>query len=152
MQPWSNIFSLKFAIYSLTFLKYDQLKGKDLQGKELAYQIARYMLEKKANNVVIQDLRNVTTMTDFFVICDVDVDVHGKAILEHIKDQLINYSIKPWHTEGKTAGSWILVDFVDVVVHIFKKQTREFYGLEKLWGDAERIEIKEDNDTSGLHQ
>lgn len=109
------------------------------------------MLEKKADNVVIQDLRGVTSMADFFVVCSVDVDVQGKAILEHIKDQLVFQSVRPWHTEGNAQSSWILLDFVDVVVHIFKREARDFYGLERLWGDAKIIEIKDDHETASAH-
>ena len=122
-----------------------------MEGKNLAHKIANLILEKKGEDVVIQDLREVTSMTDFFVICSVDVDVQAKAILEHIKDQLVFQSIRPWHTEGNAQSSWILLDFVDVVVHIFKKESRGFYGLERLWGDAKIIEIKDDNDAAGTH-
>ncbi|MBN1480171.1 ribosome silencing factor [candidate division KSB1 bacterium] len=122
-----------------------------LEGLELARKIAELILEKKGQDVIIQDLRKVTSMTDFFVICSVDVDVQAKAIMDHIKDQLIFQSIKPWHTEGNSRSSWILLDFVDVVVHIFKQESRFFYGLERLWGDAQVIEIREENDTAGTH-
>jgi len=122
-----------------------------LQSQELAYKIAHLILEKKGENIIIQDLREVTSMTDFFVICTVDVDVQARAIMNHIKDELIYQSIKPWHTEGNAQSSWILLDFVDVVVHIFKREAREFYGLERLWGDAQIIEIKDENDTAATH-
>lgn len=122
-----------------------------MQSQELAYKIAHLILEKKGENIIIQDLREVTSMTDFFVICTVDVDVQARAIMNHIKDELIYQSIKPWHTEGNAQSSWILLDFVDVVVHIFKREAREFYGLERLWGDAQIIEIKDENDTAATH-
>ena len=122
-----------------------------MEGRELAFRIAELILEKKGENVVIQDLRKITSMTDFFVMCTAEVDVHAKAIMDHIKDQLIYQSIKPWHTEGNSQNGWILLDFVDVVVHIFKPESRAFYSLERLWGDAEIIEIKDENDTSATH-
>lgn len=122
-----------------------------MQGQELAYKIANLILEKKGEKVIIQDLRQVTSMADYFVICSVDVEVQAKAILNHIKDELIYQSIKPWHTEGTAQSNWILLDFVDVVVHIFKKESREFYSLERLWGDAKIIEIKDENDTAATH-
>ena len=121
-----------------------------MEGKKLAHKIADLILEKKGEDIIIQDLRRVTSMTDFFVICSADVDIQAKAILDHIKDQLVYQSIKPWHTEG-AQSSWILLDFVDVVVHVFTKESREFYGLERLWGDAKITEIKDDNDTAGTH-
>ncbi len=122
-----------------------------MQGQELAYKIANLILEKKGENIIIQDLRKVTSMADFFVICSVQVDVQAKAIMNHIKDELIYQSIKPWHTEGTAQNSWILLDFVDVVVHIFKQEARDFYGLERLWGDAKTIEIKDEDDTAASH-
>ena len=122
-----------------------------MESKELASKIATLILEKKGEDVIIQDLRRVTSMTDFFVICSANVDVQAKAILDHIKDQLVYQSIKPWHTEGNAQSAWILLDFVDVVVHIFNKESRKFYGLERLWGDAQTTEIKDDNDTAGTH-
>lgn len=122
-----------------------------MNSEKLAHTIAKLILEKKGEKVVIQDLRKLTTITDFFVICNVEVDVQAKAIVEHIKDQLIFQSIKPWHTEGSQANSWILLDFVDVVVHVFKKESRGFYGLERLWGDAPMTEIKDDNDAAKTH-
>lgn len=122
-----------------------------MEGLELAYKIADLILEKKGQNVIIQDLRAVTSMTDFFVICSVNVDVQAKAIMDHIKDRLIYQSIKPWHTEGNAQSSWILLDFVDVVVHIFKKESRSFYALERLWGDARTIEIEEEDDSTRTH-
>ncbi|MBN1466741.1 ribosome silencing factor [candidate division KSB1 bacterium] len=127
------------------------MKGDILQGQELAYKIADLILEKKGENIIIQDLREITSMADFFVLCSVDVEVQAKAIMEHIKDQLLYQSIKPWHTEGNERSTWILLDFVDVVVHIFKRESRSFYGLEQLWGDAKTIEIKEKDDTAGTH-
>ncbi len=126
-------------------------KGKILQGQELAYKIATLILQKKGREIIIQDLREVTSMTDFFVVCSVDVDVQAKAILNHIKDELVYHSIRPWHTEGDAKSNWILLDFVDVVVHIFKKESRDFYGLERLWGDAKTIDIKDENDTAAIH-
>ncbi len=122
-----------------------------MKAQELADRIAHLILEKKGEDVIIQDLRDVTSMTDFFVICSVDVDVQAKAIINHIKDELIYESIKPWHTEGSASSSWVLLDFVDVVVHIFKREARQFYGLERLWGDAKITEIKDDHDSATTH-
>lgn len=122
-----------------------------MESKQLAQTIANLILEKKGENIVIQDLRGLTSITDFFVICSVDVDVQAKAIVEHIEDQLIYQSVKPWHTEGSAANNWVLLDFVDVVVHVFKKEYREFYGLERLWGDAPKTEIKDNDDAATTH-
>ncbi len=119
-----------------------------MQGKELAQQIAQLVLDKKGYDVKILDLRKLTTMTDYFVICSADSDVQIKAMVEHIKDELIYQSVKPWHTEGEQSLNWVLMDFVDVVVHIFMPDTRDFYELERLWGDAVMTEVKDDNETT----
>jgi ribosome-associated protein len=109
---------------------------------ELAHLAGRFTLDKRATEVVILDLRGLTSVTDFFVICSGAADIHTKAIAEHVRDSLAKEAHKPWHIEGLTYGSWILMDYVDVVVHIFLNERREYYGLERLWGDApaERLE------------
>jgi len=122
-----------------------------LKSKKLAEQIARLMLEKKGIDIIMMDLQGVTNMTDYFVICSVDSDVQAKAIMDHITDELVYESVRPWHVEGMHYRNWILLDFVDVVVHIFQKEAREFYSLERLWGDAEITAIKDDDETSGIH-
>jgi len=122
-----------------------------LKSSELAKNIAQLILEKKGYEVLIMDLKGLTTITDFFVICTADSDVQAKAIKNHIQDQLLYQSVRPWHIEGAKDPNWVLIDFVDVVVHIFQKETREFYTLERLWGDARITEIKDNNETSGIH-
>ncbi|NWF88996.1 MAG: ribosome silencing factor [Ignavibacteriaceae bacterium] len=107
----------------------------------LANKITDLIFNKKGYDVKIIDLRSVTTITDYFVICSGDSDTQVKAIADEIEKQMRDEGIKPWHTEGYQALSWVLIDFVDVVVHIFKKETREFYNLEKLWGDAPSIDV-----------
>jgi ribosome-associated protein len=104
--------------------------------KLLAKKIALSALEKKADDIVIMDLRKVTTMTDYFVVCSADSDTQVKAIADAVREgaRLAGESI--YKNEGYSDASWILLDYVDVVVHVFHKQTREFYNLEKLWGDA----------------
>ena len=111
---------------------------------ELARLAGTFALDKKANDVIIVDLRGLTSVTDFFVICSGAADIHNKAIAESIREGLAEADQKPWHIEGLSYGSWVLLDYVDVVVHIFLQDKREFYGLERLWGDApsERLEEK----------
>lgn len=104
-------------------------------------------LEKKAFDVKILDLRQISTVCDFFVICSASVDIHGKAIAEWITENLESRGIKFWHHEGYKASRWILLDYVDVVIHIFLPEVREFYALEKLWGDAKIEELAEEKVT-----
>jgi len=107
-----------------------------LEPHELAHRIARLGLEKKGKQIVLIDLRGLTGVTDFFVIISADSDPQIKAISEHITKELRNEKIHLYHKEGFQSLKWVLLDFVDVVVHIFRNETREYYGLERLWGDA----------------
>ncbi len=114
-----------------------------MNSEKLARKVALLSLEKKAENVIMMDMRELTNIADFFVMCSGDSDIQIKAISDHIFDELKKQNIKIWHIEGTSSSNWVLVDMVDVVLHIFKPETREFYGLEKLWGDA-KIEKMED--------
>ena len=121
-----------------------------MQAKALAENISQLVLEKKAHDVVIMDLKGLTSISDYFVLCTVDSDVQAKAVKDHIADELIYQSIRPWHVEGTKNNNWLLLDFVDVVLHIFNKETRDFYSLERLWGDAKMTHVKDDDETSGI--
>ena len=94
------------------------------------------MFNKKAFDVVVIDLRKLATFADFFVICSADSNVQVKAIADDVDKSLNDEGVKYWHREGYQALNWVLLDYVDVIVHVFKKDAREFYNLEKLWGDA----------------
>ena len=118
-----------------------------MNSEKLAKQIAQILKEKQGSNIIIQDLRAVTTMTDFFVLCTIQADVQAKALVQSIEKKMKDHHIRLWHKEGRSGDPWILMDYVDVVVHIFRKEAREFYGLERLWGDAKFIEIKDDNES-----
>ncbi len=104
--------------------------------KTLAKKIATLALTKKAHDVIIMDLRKLTDMTDYFVICSADSDTQVKAIADTVVDgtELLGESV--WHDEGGSQRQWVLLDYVDVVVHVFHKEIRKYYNLEKLWGDA----------------
>jgi len=112
-----------------------------LESSQLANKITDLIFNKKGYDVKILDLRKLTTITDYFVVCSGDSDTQVKAIADEVDKEMRDEGIRPWHTEGYQALNWILIDFVDVVVHIFKKETREYYNLEKLWGDAPMIEV-----------
>jgi len=100
-------------------------------------------LEKKADDVVVMDLRNLDAITDFFVICSGSVRQHVKAITDHIMEQMARQGIKVYHQEGYGNMRWVLLDYLDVVVHIFQPAWRKYYRLEDLWGDA-RFRILDD--------
>lgn len=107
----------------------------------LANRISELIFNKKGYNVKILDLKEIASFADYFVICSADSDTQVKAIADEIDKTLKDQGIKSWHKEGYRALNWVLLDYVDVVVHIFKKEMREFYNLEKLWGDAPVIEV-----------
>ena len=96
---------------------------------------------KKASDVVVLDLRTAFAFTDFFVICSGLHPRQVKSIAESIEGQLRQNGSKPAVIEGTERSEWILLDFFDFVVHVFTPDVREFYGLEQLWGDAERLEV-----------
>lgn len=114
-----------------------------MNSKDLASRLAYLTLTKKAANIKILDLRNLTSITDYFVICTGNSDTQVKAIANAVIDGSKKIGERPWHKEGFTQRSWVLLDYVDVVVHIFLHDTRNFYGIEKLWGDAPIEEVKD---------
>jgi ribosome-associated protein len=91
---------------------------------------------KKGQDVLIMDLRKITNVTDYFIVVSGESDIHVKAIAEHIERELKKEKIKIWHKEGFQKLNWVLLDYIEFVVHIFKPEVREFYSLEKLWADA----------------
>jgi ribosome-associated protein len=114
-----------------------------LNSTDLAHRISDIIFTKKGFNVLSIDLRNLVSFTDYFVICSADSDTQVKAIADEVDRVLSDDGIKCWHKEGLKALSWVLLDYVDVVVHVFKKDSREFYNLEKLWGDAPSEKLKD---------
>ena len=103
------------------------------------------MQEKKASDIVVLDLRKVkNAVADFFIICSGNSDRQVYSISESIEEYVYkNIKENPWHAEGKTNKEWILLDYIDVVAHIFKLESREFYALESLWGDALTTMVQE---------
>jgi ribosome-associated protein len=113
---------------------------------KLSKLIVKGMQEKKANEIVLMDLRKVkNAVADFFVICSGNSDKQIDAIADSIKEEVFKGSKEnPWHVEGKNNKEWMILDYTNVVVHVFRKDRRSFYSLEKLWGDAEITEIEEE--------
>jgi ribosome-associated protein len=109
---------------------------------ELIDIIGEALLEKKAENIRLLDVRKVTTLTDYFIVChgssDTQVKALGDNVLEQVKKTCGEYV---WKKEGQNSNKWIVLDYVNVVVHIFLRETREFYGIEKMWNDAVITEI-----------
>ena len=105
--------------------------------------------ERKARDITVLDLRGISTATDHFVIASGRSDVQVKAIAEHIAEELKADGVGSGHVEGLTGGRWVLLDYIDLVVHVFHPQARAFYQLENLWGDAPRWDQPEDDEADG---
>ena len=109
--------------------------------QQIASQIAALMVEKKGLDIQILDVRGLTTLTDFFVICTSGSQPQSRAIFNHIEDEMLKEGIKPWHKEGIEKLDWVLVDFVNIVAQIFSRESREYYDFERLWGDAKITKV-----------
>ena len=109
---------------------------------EMVHAAAATALSRRARNAVILDLRQLPSFTNFFIICsgvsDTQVEGISDAVLDELKD---NWNERPWHREGGRNADWVLLDYVDFVVHIFLEEKREYYNLERLWADAPQIEV-----------
>src|SRR3954464_3391125 len=111
--------------------------------KALALRAAQLCLDYKATDVVLLDLRGVTDMTDFFIVASGTSDTHVRAVGEHLAEEMKKLGSPVYHMEGTAKGRWVLLDFVDFVVHVFHPTLRDFYQLERLWNDAESIPIEQ---------
>ena len=116
--------------------------------KKLTGEIAkavRAALDKKALDVVVLDLRQTPAFTDFFLLCSGQNTRQVHAIADAVEEALRAVKVRPNHVEGYDRGEWVLMDFFTFIVHVFTPQTRDFYSLERLWGDAERIEVSDEH-------
>jgi ribosome-associated protein len=96
---------------------------------------------KKAIDPVALDLRAVAGVADYFLICSGSSEVQVKAIAEAVEEKLREKSVRAWHVEGMEGRRWVLLDYVEFVVHVFHEKTREYYLLERLWGDAAKVDL-----------
>jgi len=119
-----------------------------LKSRDVALTAAEAALDKKALDVIILELGELTFIADYFVICSGESTTQVKTIAEFIEHELTRKGITPIGREGLRFSHWVLLDYGDVIIHIFEKETRAYYGLEKLWMDAKTIEFHED--TSGM--
>lgn len=114
------------------------MKKNQITSTQLSELVVKGMLEKKAQEIAVLDLRHVkNAIADYFVICSGGSDTQVDAIADSVEDEVYK-AVKQdvWHKEGKENKEWILLDYADVVAHVFKKDRRKFYALEELWGDA----------------
>lgn len=111
---------------------------------ELARTAGRLALSKRGFDVRILKVKAISSVCDYFVVVSGEADIHVKAIANAVEDGLFERGVKTYHREGIENGNWVLLDYIDVVVHIFREPTRQFYALEKLWGDAPIEELSDE--------
>lgn len=110
---------------------------------QIVDKILRILLDKKAEDIFVLNLKKLTPLTEYFIIGTANSQTHARAISDAIREGLKEEKILPHHIEGYNPAQWILLDYIDCVVHIFLKEIREFYGLERLWGDAPTRRVEE---------
>lgn len=120
---------------------WDRLSERGAPGPELR-RAAEAALERNAREPVILDLRGISDVTDFFLIATGDSDTHARAISENIVDRMREGGFRPLGIEGMGQGRWVLMDFAGIIVHVFLGPVRDFYRLERLWGDAPAVELE----------
>ena len=111
-----------------------------LPGWERALECTRAALDRKAYDLVVLETGGVSSVADYFIICSGRSDTQVQAIADAIEEHLRGQGVRPIAIEGRTRGQWVLLDYGDVVVHVFLEETREYYGLERLWADAPRVD------------
>jgi ribosome-associated protein len=110
-------------------------------GLPLLRRAARAALAKKASDLVALDLRELGAVCDYFLLCSAASEIQVKAVAEHVEEALRAEGLRPWHVEGLEGRHWVLLDYVEVVVHVFHARTREYYLLDRLWGDARSVDL-----------
>lgn len=135
----TNISSQKNQQFSVV----DESKTADAD--KLVDVITEALLDKKAEDIVVLDVNGLTTLADKFIICHAQTDVQIKAIADNVqKETKEQLGEAAWKEEGRETRRWIILDYVNVVVHIFKKELREYYGLERMWNDAPSRKIEDE--------
>lgn len=114
---------------------------KEITARKKANRISEAALNKKADGIIILDMRAVSNITDYFVICGAPSTRRVRAVAEGIEEDLAGDGIKHWHIEGKEEALWVLLDYGDVIAHVFQEELRGFYNLERLWQDAPKERI-----------
>jgi len=114
-----------------------------VSSRERALLCVRFALEKKAYDLVLMEVGELTSLADYFLVCTGRSDTQVQAIAQSIEENLDRLGIRPLSIEGHTRGQWVVLDFDDVVVHVFYEPLREFYDLERLWARAPRVELPE---------
>lgn len=104
--------------------------------------IAQAIYDKKGFNILALDVRSFSTMTDYYIIAEGNVERHVRALSLAIEDALKEHGLRPFHVEGRSEGDWIVLDYVDIVIHLFIPEFREKYALEELWKESKIVDVK----------
>ena len=117
-----------------------------MESEILVQKIVSLIRNKKGFDIKVLDLKNLTAIADYFIICSGSATMQVKAIADEVDKKLREQGIKCYHREGYDTLNWVLLDYFDVVVHVFRGESREYYNLEKIWGDAPITEIENEED------
>ena len=112
-----------------------------LAGVEILHAAVTAAISKKAQRPLALDLRDLDGVCDYFLIVSASSEVQVKAIAEAVQDKLRDLGLRPWHLEGMEGRRWVLLDYVEFVVHVFHEKTRQYYMLDRLWGDARSVDL-----------
>jgi ribosome-associated protein len=115
----------------------------EIDAREKAVLLSRFALDRKAYDLVVLEVRELTSIADYFIVCSGRSDRQVQSIAQGIEESLRGKGVRPHAVEGVARGQWVLMDFSDVIVHVFYQPVREFYDLEGLWIDAPRVELPE---------
>lgn len=120
-------------------------QAKDIETTGMVDLVVKGMQEKKATGIAIVDMQGIkNSIADYFIICNGNSGNQVDAIADSVEEEIFKVTNQnPWHKEGKENKEWILIDYIDVIAHIFQQEKREFYGLEDLWGDAKITYVKD---------
>jgi len=113
-----------------------------LDSRAKAILAAQCLEEKKAEDIIALDVSPLTPLADYFIIATGDTKRHIKACVEYVEEVFAKNHIEPDHCEGMSNLEWVLMDYGDVIIHIFSREARDYYALERLWGDAQQIDYK----------
>lgn len=126
-----------------------QITVEEVDARELAIRCREVADEKKAEDIVILDMRKLTSVTDYFVIATGTSEPHLRALIEELTERIeAEFGIRPRAVDGTLKANWVVLDYLDVIVHLMRADMREKYGLEILWGDAPRVRRRR---THGIH-
>lgn len=104
--------------------------------------VSQAIYDKKGMNIITLDLRGVSSLADYFIIAEGNVDRHVKAIAQEVRDKLKSLGWEPFHAEGEASGDWVVLDYGEIMIHLFTPELRERYGLERLWKQSKLVNIK----------